>query len=115
MKNLLKVAAVCLGLFIATPSFSQVGVNLQFGHRYHRVPGGYIYSEPGYHRHVWTNGGVIYRHEYGAPAVRVYRHRFFRDENGNTYRLDGNGDRMYNDENGNVYRLDENGNRVYIP
>lgn len=94
MRKLLKIAAVCLGLFMATPSFSQVGLSLQFGHRYHRVPGGYIYYGPEHHRHVWVNGGVIYRHDYYNP-YRVYRENIYRDDEGNRYRLDENGNRVY--------------------
>src|SRR5437660_243609 len=77
MKTLFKIAALCAGLFIAAPSFSQVDLNLQFGHRYHHR----VFYQGGTYRHDMYNrynmyngyGGTTYRHEYGPGYVRHTR------------------------------------------
>ena len=89
MKTLLKVAAMCLGLFFATPSFSQIRVEV--GHHHHL--GRYIVYGPDRY-HVWMHRGVIYRDESG-PAIRFEKRvGYFRDVNGNTYHYE-NGVRVF--------------------
>ena len=108
MKTFLKITALCIGLFISSPSFSQ-DVTYQVRHpRHHRV----VLYTPGTYRHEVTAGNVTYRHEYGPGYTR--HTRFLRDENGNII----NRREVTRDANGNIIQRrdvlrDQNGNIIH--